>query len=473
MTNILLLHPSRKLLGSRDNLFTNESLVPSLGLASVAAYCRVNGIEPAILDLRLEGKEMAEVYERIEKLKPALIGITAFTAEITAAGVLAGLLKQKYPEIPIVVGGPHPSAMPCETLTEFAHFDVAVRGEGEKTIVELANSVRNGAFSGLDGIRGIAFRNGGAVVATPPREPLEDISGLPFPAWDLFELNLYNRIFPLSASRGCPHRCYFCTPDYLGKKVRIKNYEKVADEIAWLVNSFGARRIQFADAMVGLLKDESLLMYDKLIASGLSKKILWDCETRADAVTLPLFLKMKAAGCEWVALGVESGNERILREVVRKGETKEQIIRAVQLAKQAGLKVRAFFIMGHHTETAATMRETIDFALQLNPDALAFGLIVPNPGSQLRKIAETPGSGLRVLHNRWEDYQQFNYNCLESETFPLAELKKWQSKAYFIFYAHHPLKALGLFFSGSAYNYRLSGFFKLPLMLLRNLLKTR
>jgi radical SAM superfamily enzyme YgiQ (UPF0313 family) len=223
--------------------------------------------------------------------------------------------------------------------------------------------------------------------------------------------------------------------------------------------------------MMGLIKDDSTALYDDLAASGLGTKVRWDCETRADAVSLELFRKMKAAGCEWVAMGVESGNERILREVVRKGETKEQIRQAAALARQAGLKLRAFFILGHHTETRQTIRETIAFALELKPDAVAFGLIVPNPGSELRAIAQMPGSGLRVLHNRWEDYQQFNYNCLEADAFPLAEMKKWQSRAYFTFYAHHPLKALSMFFSGSSYNYRFSGLIKLPFMLLRNLVK--
>jgi len=223
--------------------------------------------------------------------------------------------------------------------------------------------------------------------------------------------------------------------------------------------------------MMGLLKDDAGLLYDELAASGLGEKIRWDCETRADAVSPDLFRRMKAAGCEWVAMGVESGNERILREVVKKGESREQIRNAAAMARRAGLKLRAFFVLGHYTETPETMRETINFALELDPDAVAFGLMVPNPGSELRAIATTPGSGMRVLHDRWEDYQQFDYNCLEADGLPLAELKRWQSRAYFTFYAHNPLKALSMFLSGSAYNYSFSGLIKLPFMLLRNLLK--
>ncbi|HQB11898.1 MAG TPA: radical SAM protein [Candidatus Omnitrophota bacterium] len=470
MTRLLLLHPSGKLLGRKDNLYTNESLVPSLGLASVAAYCRACGIETRIYDLRLENNGIEGVFERIDDLNPALVGITAFTTEITSAGVLASRIKQKYPDLQISVGGPHGTAMPQETLLEFEAFDSVACGEGEKTTAELVVATQVGGCPDLSKIPGLVYRKEGKIFSNPTREPVADLDTLPFPAWDLFELERYNGIFPLSASRGCPYRCYFCTPNYLGKKVRVKSYQKIMEEIAWLVERFGAKRIQFTDAMMGLLKDESIQMCDELIRSGLGRKIQWDCETRADAVSLGLFQKMKEAGCEWVALGVESGNERILGEVIKKGETKDQIRVAVQLAKRAGLKVRTFFILGHYTETPETIRETIRFALELNPDAIAFGLIVPNPGSEFRKIAETKGSGFRILHNRWEDYQQFNYNCLESETFSLAELKRWQARAYFTFYTHHPIKGFFLFFAQSAYNYRLSGLLKLPLMLLRNLL---
>ena len=200
---------------------------------------------------------------------------------------------------------------------------------------------------------------------------------------------------------------------------------------------------------------------------GLHKRIEWDCETRADAVSRPLLEKMKEAGCRWIALGAETGNERILREVVRKSESKEQIRQAVKLARDIGLKVRCFFILGHHTETEGTIKETIRFALQLNPDALSFGLMVPNPGSAIRRIAMAGSSGVKILHNRWEHYNQFDYDCYELDNLPLADLKKWRSQAYFTFYMHHPLKALSLFFDRSGYNYNLKALAKIPLLLLK------
>jgi radical SAM superfamily enzyme YgiQ (UPF0313 family) len=177
---------------------------------------------------------------------------------------------------------------------------------------------------------------------------------------------------------------------------------------------------------------------------------------------------MKAAGCKCIALGIETGNEKLLREVVKKKETKEQMREAVRLAKKVGLIVRCFFILGHYKETTDTIKETIKFALELNPDALSFGLMVPNPGSPLRKMAEQEDSGMRILHNRWDEYNQFNYSCYELTNIPLSELRRWQSKAYFSFYLRHPIKALNMVFDRSSYNYKIKTLIKMPLMLLLN-----
>ena len=469
MKNILLIHPSQKVLGRKDNLFTNESLVPSLGIASVAAYCRQHDISPFIIDMRLQHQTIESILNYISLNSPVLVGITAFTTEIASADMIASLIKEKYPDIPIVVGGPHSSQIPKETLDEFKNIDIIVVGEGERALVELTELINNN--ESIENVEGITYRKNGELVITTARQPFSDINELSFPAWDLFELSHYNKIFPISTSRGCPYRCYFCTPNYLGKKIRVKNYLKIVDELCWLVDSFGAAQIQFADATMGLLKDEAILLCEEIIKRGIHNKISWDCEIRADSVSITLLKKMKEAGCGFLAFGVECGNEKILKDVVKKGETKEQIKNAVKMAKSVGLKVRCFFILGHYTETKETIKETIKFALELNPDALSFGLMVPNPGSEFRKLAEQGAGGLKILHNNWTNYQQFNYDCLTSTNFSTSELKKWQSNAYFTFYMHRPLKALGLFFNRSAYNYNLKGLIVLPLKLLKNKFK--
>ncbi|MBN2181972.1 MAG: cobalamin-dependent protein [Sedimentisphaerales bacterium] len=467
MENLLFIHPSKKVLSKKDNLYTNESLTPSLGLASLAAYCREHNIKSEILDLRLPQYQISDVISYIEKNRPILVGISAFTGEITSAGKIAEIIKKKLPHTFIVVGGPHASAIPAETLEEFEGFDAAVVGEGENAIVEMTKVLKQKNSDDLHKINGVAIRGKSGIELTPPGEPV-DVNSLPIPAWDLFELEHYNTILPVSTSRGCPYPCYFCNPNYLGRKVRVKTFDKVVDDIQYCTENYGITRFQFADATLGLLKESAVKMCDELIERGLSEKIKWDCEIRADSINEELLRRMKAAGCECIALGIETGNEQILKEVVKKKETKGQMREAVRLAKKIGLTVRCFFILGHYRETEDTIRETIKFALELNPDALSFGLMVPNPGSPIRKMAEDENSGMRILHNKWDEYNQFNYSCYELTNIPLAELRRWQSRAYFSFYMRHPVKALNMVFDRSSYNYKFKALIKIPLMLLRN-----
>ena len=462
--HLLLIHPSKKVLGKKDSLYARESLTPSLGLGYIASFCRAKGIEVKIIDLRLRHRSINDIFDYIKQKRP-VVGITAFTNEITAAGKIAEEIKALYPDVFVVVGGPHSSVMPSDTLAEFPFFDCAVIGEGEETMQELITK----SVHGLSEVNGIAYRKGKDVVITSPREPSKDLDLRPFPAWDLFEIEHYTGPFMISSSRGCPYPCYFCTPNYLGK-VRIRNPIKVVDELERDVKDFGAKRFQFADATLSLLEENIYTLCDEIIKREINTKIEWDCETRADKINKKILEKMKEAGCKCVALGVETGSERILKDVVRKGETKEDIRKAVKLIKESGLNVRCFFIIGHYTETIDTIKETIDFAIELNPDGLSFGLMVPNPGSKIYQIAQKGEGGLRILHRRWEDYNQFNFSCLESDSLPLDELKKWQSRAYFVFYARHPIKGLRLFFDSSGYNYNIGAIFKIPLMLIFNFL---
>ncbi|MBW1795803.1 MAG: B12-binding domain-containing radical SAM protein [Deltaproteobacteria bacterium] len=466
--NLLLIHPSKHVLGKRDTLYARESLTPSLGLAYIAAYCRNNGINVKIIDLRLSNKSMRDILDYVKQTRP-IVGITAFTNEITSAGRIAEIIKETYPEIWTVVGGPHSTLIPVETLKEFPGFDAAILGEGEETLVELLRHLDSGKRD-LDRIKGLAYHKGKDVILNEKRKALDDLNALPFPAWDSFELEHYTGPFMISSSRGCPYPCYFCTPSYLGK-TRVRDPVNVVDELEHDVRQFGAKSFQFADATLSLLEEKAFTLCDEIIKRNLHRSIRWDCETRADKLCFDMLRKMKEAGCNWIALGVETGSERILRDVIKKGETKEDIKNAVKLIRKAGLKVRCFFILGHYTETMETIRESINFALELNPDALSFGLMVPNPGSKLRALAEKGKGGLKILHNRWEDYNQFNYSCFESDSLSLDELKKWQSRAYLTFYSHHPLKGIDLFLDSSGYNYNLKAFVKVPFMLLGNLLK--
>jgi anaerobic magnesium-protoporphyrin IX monomethyl ester cyclase len=455
--SIILIQPSSRVIGKEDNLFAYESLTPSLGLAMIAAVCRAKGFGVSVVDMRLKHWTLPNLIKKIKEEPPVCVGISAFTNEIVQAGVIAKAIKEIFPRLPVIIGGPHASIMPKLTLEEFPDFDLAVIGEGEEVLAKLLPLLQQSAWDDIRVLPGVALRLKGEIKVNEPVNEIEELDQLPFPAWDLFELSHYNRWLVIGCSRGCPYRCYFCTPGYLGRRVRSKSPQRIVDEIEHVAKNFSITSIQFADAMLTLHKEQTVKMCDEIISRGLHKKIRWECETRADAVDIELLKKMKQAGCRWVALGVETGNEEILKHVVKKQESKREIEEAARLARKAGLKVRCFYILGHYKETSETILETIQFAISMNPDALSFGLIVPNPGSEIRSLAERGEGGLRLLNSRWMNYNQLNYDCLESAALPLHELKKWQSRAYFSFYSRHPVRALATVFSRSVYNYKISG----------------
>lgn len=457
--NILLIYPSNKVLGRKDNSYTHEALTPNLGIGYLAASLRKRDIGCSIVDLRLPHRTINDILSYIKEFKPILVGITAFTNEVTAAGKIARLIKDQFSRLPIILGGPHASSIPIDSLKEFSGVDIVCIGEGEETVVELTHNFLQGNAD-FGAIKGIAFKKDDEIIINPARETTSDIDQLPFPAWDLFELEYYNRIFMISSSRGCPYACYFCNPGYLGGRTRARGYIQIADELEKDVKDFDARHFQFADATLSLLGEEIYRLCDEIVKRRLNKLISWNCETRADSVNAELLKKLKKAGCRWIAYGAETGSGYILQDIIGKKETMEDIIKAVRLTKKIGIKARCFFILGHYTETVDTIKETIQFALELNPDALSFGLLVPNPGTRLRELAEKGLGGMRILNNNWQNYNQFNYDCFELENLPLSELKKWQAKAYFTFYSRHPLKAMNLFLDQSGYNYRIKTLFK-------------
>lgn len=226
----------------------------------------------------------------------------------------------------------------------------------------------------------------------------------------------------------------------------------MVNEIEHIIHRFNAKQIQFADATLTLDKGRTIDLCNEIIRRGINKRIEWSCDTRADRVDAELLNIFRKAGCKSVIFGIESGDENLLRDVIKKGETKEQMKNAVKLAKEAHIETRCHFIIGHAFETPQSIQKTIDFAKELKPDIISFGLMAPLPGSGIRNLADNQVGGLKLLRNDWGKYNQLNYDCMELEDIPLNRLKAWQSQAYLQFYSSRPLKAAKLLLGQGGYN---------------------
>jgi anaerobic magnesium-protoporphyrin IX monomethyl ester cyclase len=402
--------------------------MPLLGLGYCAAYLRERGYECRIVDAIFEKLNPEQTMTRIRDYNPSLLGCTAMTHEVNRAARIAAEARRTIPDLKTVIGGPHATAIPEETLREYDAFDFAVFGEGEETLAELVRAIGEG--SSVEGIAGLAYRaENGEIRRNKPRPWKEDLDDLPFPAWDLYPPAREYQIF---SSRGCPYRCSFCMR-VLGEVVRYRSVESVVREFELVTERYGPREISFSDEIFTLDEQRAIAICDQLIAKGLHRKTPWFANARANCTSSALYRKLREAGCVRVGVGIESGNQAILNRI-RKGITLERAREMVRIAKEAGLKVAAFFIIGHPGETEDTIRDTIAFARELQPSAVAFGIMVPYPGTEIAAMASRGEGGYKIVSRNWSDYDKYFGSALELENVSRRQLEKWQARAYLYFY---------------------------------------
>ena len=272
------------------------------------------------------------------------------------------------------MGGPHVTLVPKEFLEEAKNVDIAVIGEGEYAMLEIAQ-----AFEGkkqLSEILGIAYRQNGEVVVNPTRPFMENLDELPYPAYDLVDMEKYlnpnkigyrsfqDRAISMITSRGCPFNCCFCAVHlHMGQKFRAHSAEYVLDHIQYVVDKFKVKNIFFEDDNLTLDVKRFEAICDGIIERKI--KIGWETPNgvRADCLNLELLKKMKQSGANSIFVGVESGDQQILDKVICKSLDLNRVVEFAKNAKQIGLKTGAFYIIGFPGETKENMQRTVDFAL--------------------------------------------------------------------------------------------------------------
>lgn len=413
---------------------------PMLGIGYIAAYLESKGVECAIFDGHFNGWTEDETVGAILKYQPDLIGLTAMTHEICSAHKLAGRFKSGLPDTPIAVGGCHITALPEETLQEFPDFSYGVFGEGEKTMLELAEHLQGCGSAGLAEIDGLVYRNshsGICLNAARSRLTSSELDALPYPAYHHYyktkdALAVKDDYYTMMSSRGCPYRCVFCM-QVLGRQVRRRSPESVVDEIEYAMASYGAHTIHFFDEIFLFNNQLTYETLKLMIERGLHKRIRWIGLTRADFVDEKLIKLAKEAGCYRLQIGVESGNNEMLK-ATQKDITVEQAEMAVKIIKKAGIMVEGLFILGHPGETVETVKDTVRFAAKLNTDILAIGIMTPYPGTKVYEMAKNNEGGYRLLTNDWSKFDKYGGKAMEMEGLPLKELEKWQRRAMLYFY---------------------------------------
>jgi radical SAM superfamily enzyme YgiQ (UPF0313 family) len=446
--DIVLINP-----GNRRQVFQNlgddvAGIEPPFLVAVMAAYLRNKGYRPAIIDANAENIAPSEVATRVAELAPRLTAVivygsqpSASTQNMTNAGLICTALKEQT-AAPVAMGGLHPSALPERTLNEEA-VDYVIQGEGFLALEQL--------LAGDDpaAIAGVWLRRAGIVHHTPPPPLISDLDAyLPTAAWDLLPMARYRahnwhcfddleHRSPYGAiytSLGCPYACVFCCINApFGKPgIRYRSPERVVAEIDTLVRDYGIKNLKIVDELFVLHEPHYLGIVDLLIERGYDLNI-W-AYARVDTVKPEHLPRMKRAGINWLALGIESANPDVRDSAAKRMRVQDvkQVVRTIQ---HAGIRVIGNYIFGLPEDTQATMQETLEMALELNCEFANLYSAMAYPGSKLYDLALHHGW---QLPDSWHGYSQHAYECLPLPTrhCSAADVLRFRDDAFHAYFSN-------------------------------------
>jgi len=428
--NIMLINPSQA------HVYGNlrPALQISLGLAYIAGSLRKQGHKVEILDIDLERINNQDIKVKIAGGDIRLVGITTTTPAFNNAVFIARLAKE-IPGVQVVLGGVHPTIMPYECMRDDS-IDFCVIGEGEITIIELVRALENGAD--LSQIKGVVFKRNGLIINNPPREPIGDLDMLAPPARDLFPNHAYTypdsisrNTVPMITSRGCFGKCNFClTPITSGGQVRFRSAGNIVEEIQNIIHTYGAKEIHLWDDNFIASKKRVYEVRDEIKKRGIRVRFAFPNGIRADFIDEDILKALKDMGTYSIAIGVESGNQRVL-DLCNKTIKLEQIKKAVLLMKKYRIETWAFFMFGLPGDDEETIQETIDFAKKLNPDIAKFHILKPYPGTEAFKYFKER----RLIDTgNFDDYGIHAKPVHHLETVSADRIRALQDKAYKEFY---------------------------------------
>ncbi len=438
MLKILLIHPPSDLeSGVRSFGHVYDRSQP-LGLAYIAAALENAGYDVKIIDAKAERFSIDSILEHVSGFNPGIVGLGSSTPDFCITRLLAEKIKS-LGDYTVVIGGPHVSALPEETM-ETGCFDYGVLGEGERTIVELADAISARRKDKIPDIKGIIFNNGKKPVRTTKRPYIEDLDTIPLPARHLlppvdkyrycYYKSLPNAI--IITSRGCPYKCVFCDQAVFGNQFRTRSAGHILDEIQVLVDKYGVSEVSIVDDLFTFSPERVMELCRKLISRNL--KIDWSCMGRVDRVTPETLKAMKASGCWQIGYGVESGNQRVL-DNINKGIKLECIEKTIHETRKAGIKTVAFFMIGLPGDNDKSIRDTLKFAKKLPLDRAVFFITQPFPGSKLYKTALARGEIKKdVEYRHYHKYSSPKKLAHTTYGLDMDTLIKYRKRCYRDFY---------------------------------------
>ena len=437
----------RVLLIRTDSRSIPRVLSPPLGilyLASVLKSWARNDFQVEVLDQRLFRKPFHALQRRLEEFRPDLVGLSTLTFEDLEMRQTADLVKKHSPRCPVIVGGPHGTIFYPEILTD-ENIDFVVVGEGEKSFVELADALVEGG-SNAPSLIGVASRQDGKMFFRGGREPIADPDSIPFPAWDLVDLDRYprfadfngglgkGRYMGIFTSRACPYQCVYCHSVF-GKGFRARSPENVIQEIDTLVSQFQVKEFQVFDDCFNLDRERVIAIAKSIVDHGHKIRISFTTGVRGDLLDQEVLTRLRRAGGYSITIAIETASPR-LQEMIGKNLDLEKVRAAIVTADRLGFLVKGLFMLGFPTETREELTATVRLAMGLPLFNASFFTVVP--------FAKTPM--FEIFKNKYQDfnfdYQHHHYLLSKNQDSyyrePGVNLRRFQKLAHIKFYLFNP-----------------------------------
>jgi anaerobic magnesium-protoporphyrin IX monomethyl ester cyclase len=436
-----------------------SAIEPPVWAGLMATFVRKKGHSVSIIDAEAEHLSPGEAAARAIEMRPRLIAVVVYghqpsasTQNMTASSLVCTALKEAAPDVPVLMVGGHVAALAEFTMQE-EKTDFVCNGEGLYTLHALLEALKSTAPN-LSNVPDLWYRDNGSFRHTTATAPLiKDVDNeMPGIAWDLLPMDRYRAhnwhcfghlkrqpYVAIYTTLGCPYHCSFCCiqapfksgEKAMGIKDSVNSYrfwspKRTVDEIEMLVTKYGVRNIKFADEMFVLNPRHVEGICDEIIARKLDLNI-W-AYARVDTVRENMLDKLKRAGFQWLAFGVEAANARV-RDDVQKGFGQEEIFKTINRVRSEGIYVIANYIFGLPEDDHQTMQETLDMALELNAEFGNFYCAMAYPGSQLYTMAQAENW---ALPKTWTGYSQHSVDMLPLPTkhLPAAEVIRFRDRAF-------------------------------------------
>ena len=379
---------------------------PPLGLGYLMGVAKKLGCEYKIYDQDHHSKFLS-LEKMLTGWEPDLIAVTFMTPQYYAAKRSLELLRKKFPQAKFIVGGPHATALPEDTLKEMPEVDALCKGEGEKTFAEYIQHLKGEGQ--IEDIDGLYYRKGGEIKRNQPRELMNSGELNEYGIdWDkLMEFGPYGQklawrneivpVFPIITARGCPHKCTFCDEGNIWqRKVRMRTVENVIEEVNYLHDKYGAGYLNILDDTFTLQQGRVKEFCEKIKGKDIKFRIT----ATIRSVEEEMLNSLAGAGCELIAYGVESGDNEVLRKMKKK-QTVEDIKRTFELTRRAGIRSLALCMVGNIGEDSKAVEKTARLIKEIRADLASCTIMQPYPGSENYTVCKENGW---ILHNDWRSW---------------------------------------------------------------------